>query len=238
MSKRSNSLILALDVEPKDAEGLIRDLKDRIDIFKIGGRLFTALGPQGIDAAHECGARVFLDLKFHDIPLTVAESCRNAARLGVWGLTMHASGGFAMMKEAQEALREESKILGIQKPLVFGVTVLTSFSHSDLKSVGIPSSPANQVKRLALLAKKSGLDGVVASGDEIGIIRKACGSKFLTAVPGIRFADGNKEDDQKRTMTPEKAVELGADYLIVGRPILEAEDKIQAVEKIKKVLRS
>lgn len=232
----AKGLILALDVEPDDAKDVIQNLQAHVDIFKIGGRLFTALGPQVVGWVHACGRKVFLDLKFHDIPLTVAETCRNAARMGVWGLTVHASGGFAMMKSAQDALREESKVLGLQKPLAFGVTVLTSFSHKDLKSVGISSSPGVQVKRLSLLAKKSGLDGVVASGNEIGIVSSACGPKFLTAIPGIRFAEEDKKDDQKRVMTPEKAAGLGADYLIVGRPILQAPDKIQAIKNIKKVI--
>ena len=228
-------LILALDVEPEDAKKSIRDLASHIEIFKIGGRLFTALGPQVIEWVHEAGRKVFLDLKFHDIPATVAGCVRYAARMKVWGLTVHASGGFDMMKEAQAAASEEARKLGINQPLIFGVTVLTSFSKSDLLSVGVSASPKNQVKRLAVLAQKAGLKGIVASGQEIETVRKCVGPTMFIGVPGIRPDEGNKKDDQKRIMTPEKAVVLGADYLIVGRPILEAPDRVQTILNIKKI---
>ena len=232
----NGKLILALDVEPEEAKKYINDLAPHIEIFKIGGRLFTALGPQVVRWARDAGGKVFLDLKFHDIPATVAGSVRYAVRMGVWGLTVHASGGFDMMKEAQAAARDEAQKLKVSKPIIFGVTVLTSFSKGDLFSVGVKASPRVQVQRLAALAKKAGLDAIVASGEEIAAVRKITGKKMLIGVPGIRPAEGRKKDDQKRIMTPEKAVALGADYLIVGRPILEASDKFKVVEQIKRVL--
>ena len=230
-------LILALDVEPEDARPTIRDLASHIGIFKIGSRLFTALGPQVVQWVHDAGRKVFLDLKFHDIPATVAGSVRYAARMGVWGLTVHASGGFAMMKEAQTAASEEARKLGTSKPLIFGVTVLTSFSKSDLLSVGVGRTPENQVKRLSALARKAGLDGIVASGREIKTVRKAVGPKMLIGVPGIRSPQRPVADDQKRIMTPERAAALGADYLIVGRPILEARDRVRTILNIKRAFR-
>ena len=187
----SKGLILALDVEPESAKSLIRDFKDTIDIFKIGNRLFTALGPSLIEWAHECGCKVFLDLKFHDIPLTVAESCRNAVRMKVWGLTIHSSGGFGMMKEAVRAVSLESKTLGISRPLIFGVTVLTSFSQSDLKSIGISASPLSQVKRLSALAKKSGLDGVVYFFTQVIKVKKTDTCDKLTLPVVAVMADGD-----------------------------------------------
>lgn len=226
-----NPIILALDVEPGEAKGLIAELKDSVDIIKIGGRLFTALGPQVIEWVHAAGRKVFLDLKFHDIPLTVSESCRNAARMKVWGLTIHASGGFDMMNAASRAVAEESQLLNITQPLIFGVTVLTSMSDSDLKDVGVESKAIDQVARLAALAKKSGISGVVCSGQEIETIRKACGNDFLVMTPGIRSAKDAK-GDQKRVMTPQRALELGANYLVVGRPILDAPNRAEAAKQI------
>ena len=226
-----NPLILALDVEPGQAMPIVAELKAYIEIFKIGSRLFTSMGPQIVEKIHEGGRKVFLDLKFHDIPATVAESCRNAARMGVWGLTIHASGGFAMMKEAQETVRKESAALKVPKPLIFGVTVLTSMSDPDLREIGVADSSLSQIRRLALLAEKSGLDGVVASGNEIQTVREICGKNFLVAVPGIRPKSA-AAGDQKRIMTPEKARSLGADYVIVGRPILESKDKVRQTKEI------
>lgn len=226
-----NPVILALDVDPGEAKAVLAELKDSVDIIKIGGRLFTALGPQVVDWVHASGKKVFLDLKFHDIPLTVAESCRNAARMKVWGLTIHASGGFAMMSEAARVISDEARSLKISKPLIFGVTVLTSLSDPELKEVGLPNKAIEQVALLAVLAKKSGLDGVVSSGQEIETIRKTCGSDFLVMTPGIRSAK-DAVGDQKRVMTPARAIQLGANYLVVGRPILEAKNKSQAAREI------
>ncbi len=234
---RERGLILALDVEPGVARKTIHALKDHIEIFKIGNRLFTAFGPQVVKWVHDAGRKVFLDLKFHDIPVTVAEACRNAARMKVWGLTIHTSGGFAMMREAQAAAADESRKLGVRKPLIFGVTVLTSLSKSDLKEAGVNASPQAQVKRLALLAQKAGLDALVASGQEIEMLRATVGQKMVLGIPGIRPADANKKDDQKRVMTPEKAMKLGANYVIVGRPILEAKNKAETIHQIMRAIK-
>lgn len=227
-----NPLIVALDVEPNEAKPLIKEIGRHVEIIKIGSRLFTAFGPKVIDWVHENGSKVFLDLKFHDISKTVSEACRNAVRMKVWGMTIHTSGGFNMMHESSKTVYEESKKLKIKKPLIFGITVLTSLSDSDLKEIGVKDKVIFQVKKLALLAKKAGLDGVVSSGNEIETIRKSCGKNFLIMTPGIRPASDAGKDDQKRVMTPAKAISFGADYLVVGRPILEAKDRLKAIEKI------
>ena len=229
----TNPVILALDVAPEEAKKLIAELKGSIGIFKIGSRLFTELGPQVVEWVHAAGRQVFLDLKFHDIPLTVSESCRNVARMGVWGFTIHASGGFAMMNEAANAVRDEAKKLGKAAPLVFGVTVLTSLSEPEIREIGFNRTPLEQVRHLAALAKKSGLDGVVSSGNELAAIRGTCGPDFLTVVPGIRAAsDARPGEDQKRVMTPKNAIAQGANYLVVGRPILQAKDRAAAAASI------
>ncbi len=229
---RENPLIVALDGEPEEAMSLVKELSPKVDIFKVGSRLFTAAGPNIVKEITKSGKKVFLDLKFYDIPLTVSESCRAAARLGVWGLTVHCSGGFAMMKQAVLATEEESKRLHVTKPNLFGVTVLTSMAEPDLKEIGIGDSPKTQVERLALLAKKALLNGIVCSGNEIELIRGALGKDFLLVVPGIRSSKAKVKEDQKRIMTPKDAIRLGADYLVVGRPILEAKNRASAAEEI------
>ena len=226
-------LIAALDVRQAEAEKIVRGLRRDVKIFKVGSRLFTEAGPASVGMVRRAGCRVFLDLKLHDIPATVAGACRNVVRLGVWGFTIHASGGFAMMKEAVLAVKDESRRLKIPRPLVFGVTVLTSFSKRDLKEAGCSRSVPGQVKHLARAAKAAGLDGVVASGHEIRPVRSACGKNFLIVVPGVRPAGpAGRRDDQNRVVTPGQAVRLGADYLVVGRPILEARDKRRAAREI------
>ncbi len=229
---KENPLIVALDVEPNELMPLVLELSPLVNIFKIGGRLFTAVGPSAVKEITKLGHKVFLDLKFHDIPLTVAESCRQAVRLGVWGITIHSSGGFGMMKEAVLATIEESKRLNVAKPNLFGVTVLTSMLEGDLKEIGVADSSSDQVKRLANLAKKAGLDGVVASGNEIELIRSSLGKDFLLVVPGIRQSQAEGKEDQKRVMTAKKAMNLGASFLVVGRPILQAKDRIKATKEI------
>ena len=229
-----NPLILALDVDAKDAKKIIEELKSSVEIFKIGGRLFTEIGPPIVREIQSQKRKVFLDLKFHDIPLTVAESCRNATRLGVWGLTIHVSGGFDMMKLAAETVQEESIKLGVKTPLIFGVTVLTSLSADDLREVGIARSPLKQVQRLALLAKKSGIDGVVASPNEIAAIRKVCQQNLLVMTPGIRSQKESGKDDQKRVMSAGQAMAAGANYLVVGRPILGAKNRAAAAQEFLK----
>ncbi|MBI2915621.1 MAG: orotidine-5'-phosphate decarboxylase [Elusimicrobia bacterium] len=233
----SNPLILALDVSGKETKKVLEELSLGIDIFKIGSRLFTEVGPDCVNWVNKRDKKVFLDLKFHDIPLTVSESCRNAARMGVWGFTMHASGGSAMMRQAADAVKDESERLGVSKPYLFAVTVLTSFSDGDLNETGVSGSALDQVQRLAILAKQCGMDGVVASGNEIEPIRKVCDENFLLVVPGIRFESDGKKDDQKRTISPKEAMRLGANYLVVGRPILNQKDRQSAAQKILQEIR-
>ena len=228
---RNKNFILALDLEPKAAANAVKKFRAHIEIFKIGSRLFTSEGPDMVRWVHKQGCKVFLDLKFHDIPKTVAEACRNAVRMRVWGLTVHCSGGFAMMREAVNALFLESERLSLLRPIVFGVTVLTSFAKQDLLEIGVPRSAKNQVCRLAHLAQKAGLDGVVASGNEVQLIRRALDKDFLIAVPGIR-SQADAKGDQKRTIGVRLARGYGANYIIVGRPILEAKEPVVILEKM------
>lgn len=229
-----NPLIVALDLDPRKALGAVKELSPHVEIFKIGNRLFTARGPECVQWAVSRRKKVFLDLKFHDIPNTVAESCRNAARLGVWGLTLHISGGTEMMRRAVESVRKEPRRIGQERPLLFGVTVLTSMDRAALKQVGVNFDPDKQVERLALLAMQSGLDGVVCSGREIETVRKKCGKKFLIAVPGLRPSHDSGRDDQKRTVTVGQARAFGADFFIVGRPVLESRNRVKSVQNILK----
>ncbi len=194
---------------------------------KVGKELFVAAGPAVVDRLQERGFEVFLDLKFHDIPNTVAGACRSAARLGVWMLNVHASGGEAMMRAAREA------IAGVARPpLLIGVTILTSLSLEDLKRMGFGGSVEENVVRLARLARASGLDGVVCSAQEAAAIRQATGADFTLVTPGIRLASSPK-DDQSRVVTPTEAVRLGADYLVIGRPIIQARDPAATLQEIR-----
>jgi orotidine-5'-phosphate decarboxylase len=177
------------------------------------------------------GQKVFLDLKFHDIPNTVAKAGEEATKHNVTMFNLHALGGFEMMRKTAEASRAVAKTAGIPKPLILAVTILTSMDEEAIKDVGIQGPIPEQVGRLASLAVKAGMDGVVASPQEIGIIRQKCGDKFLIVTPGIRMPS-SKPDDQKRTLTPKEAVAAGADYLVIGRPIKEAKDPLEAVQKI------
>jgi orotidine-5'-phosphate decarboxylase len=194
---------------------------------KVGKELFVASGPAVVEKLHERGFEVFLDLKFHDIPNTVAGAVRSAARLGVWMLNVHASGGEAMMRAAREALAGISR-----PPLLIGVTILTSLGDGDLARVGFAGTVAQNVERLARLAQSSTLDGVVCSAQEAGRIRAALGPDFVTVTPGIRLAAGAK-DDQARVVTPVDAVRLGAHYLVIGRPVTRALDPVAILESIR-----
>jgi orotidine-5'-phosphate decarboxylase len=177
------------------------------------------------------GQKVFLDLKYHDIPNTVAKAGEEATKLNVAMFNLHALGGFEMMKKTVEASRAMAKNLGIPKPIILAVTILTSMDEGALKEVGVQGPIIEEVGRLAFLASKAGVDGVIASPQEIGIIRERCGGKFLIVTPGIR-APSDKKDDQKRTLTPKEAISAGANYLVIGRPIKEAKDPLEAVQKI------
>lgn len=228
-----NKLIVALDVETApQARELFGALRDTAGMFKIGSQLFTAAGPQFVREIVATGSRVFLDLKFHDIPNTVAAAGREAARLGVSIFNVHAAGGSEMMKRTAEAVTEVSEREGLSRPLVIAVTVLTSADAATLTEVGVLEGPQEQVANLARLAERCGLDGVVASPQEVVMLRSTIEREgFVIVTPGVRPA-GAATHDQKRVMTPAEAVRAGADYLVVGRAILDARDPAAAAQKI------
>lgn len=225
-----SKIIFALDVnEFSDVEKWASLLATHVGMFKIGKQLYTACGPAAVRMIQKCGGEVFLDLKFHDIPNTVAMATLEGARLGVKLVNLHALGGYEMMARTMETLDKEFK--GDERSKVLAVTILTSSTEETLREVGIDHPVQDMVVRLAKLAKKAGIDGVVASPQEVSLIREACGEKFLIVTPGVRpsFAEVN---DQKRIMTPAEAVRAGADYLVIGRPISAAPDPVAAAEKI------
>ncbi|MFN7984448.1 MAG: orotidine-5'-phosphate decarboxylase [Vicinamibacterales bacterium] len=225
-------LLVALDVDTIDAARRLADsLRGTVGGFKIGNRLFTSYGPSFVEELVSRGDRVFLDLKFHDIPNTVAGAVAAATRLGVWMVNVHAGGGADMMRAAREAADTEAAKMSSAPPLVIGVTVLTSFSQEGLAATGISSPIPDQVRRLALLAQESGLDGVVASPQEISLIREACDPRFAIVTPGIRGADDAK-GDQNRTASASGALTAGASYIVVGRPIIAAPDPRAAAARI------
>ncbi len=225
-------LLVALDVDTvEEALALAERLGGAVGGFKIGSRLFTSRGPAFVERLVERGERVFLDLKFHDIPNTVAGAVTAAARLGVWMLNVHAAGGAAMMRAAKDAALEAAARAAKPPPLVIAVTVLTSFDPPTLATIGVTTSVADHVKRLAALTQAAGLDGVVASPHEIGLIREACGPDFSIVTPGIRGA-ADERGDQRRTLSAAEALAAGASYLVVGRPIIAAPDPRAAAERI------
>lgn len=226
-----NRVLVALDVDTaRQAVSLADTLRDAVGGIKIGSQLFTAAGPDIVRTLVSQGHRVFLDLKFHDIPNTVAGAIKSACGLGVWMVNVHASGGRPMMEAARRAADEHG---GGSRPLVIAVTVLTSLAASDLASIGLPHSPDDQVLRLAALALASGLDGVVASPRETAAIRKACGRDFVIVTPGIRGGGAQAAaDDQQRTLSPAEAIAAGSSYLVVGRPITGAKDPREAATRI------
>mgnify|MGYP002700329769 FL=1 len=216
-------IVVALDYPtPKQAIEMAKQLDPSKCRVKVGKELFTASGPVILEQLHKMDFDVFLDLKFHDIPNTCAGAVAAAAELGVWMVNVHASGGERMMNAAAEAIANKNN-----KPLLIAVTVLTSMEQSDLAGIGLDIQPRQQVERLAKLAKQSGMDGVVSSAQEIEMIKNLCGNDFLTVTPGIRPA-GSAAGDQRRIMTPQEAVNIGGDYLVIGRPITQAENPKQA----------
>jgi len=223
----SKRIIVALDVPDADAAlTLAARLDPKLCRVKVGKELFVAAGPDVVHRLQERGFEVFLDLKFHDIPNTVAGACRSAARLGVWMMNVHASGGEAMLRAAKEALAG-----GARPPLLIAVTVLTSLTDVDLKRLGRSQTVAQEVEQLARLARDCGLDGVVCSAQEATQLRKAIGAPFALVTPGIRLAS-DSGNDQARVVTPVDAVRMGADYLVIGRPITQASDPVAALKSI------
>ena len=228
-----NKLIIALDVETvNEARGLVSMLGARAGMFKVGSQLFTAGGADSVREIVRAGGRVFLDLKFHDIPNTVAAASREAVRLGVSLFNVHASGGSEMMRRAADATAETAEREGLARPKLIAVTVLTSADAATLREIGVANGVEEQVKMLARLAASSGLDGVVASPHEIAPVRSVVGEReFLIVTPGVRPAS-SAHDDQRRVMTPAEAVRAGADYLVAGRAILNAPDPLRAAEEM------
>ena len=230
----ADRLIVALDVESgARALELASQLRSVAGGFKIGTRLFTLEGPALVQRLVDTGTRVFLDLKFHDIPNTVAQAVESAVQTGAWMINVHASGGVPMMEAAARAGRETAARLNRPAPLLIAVTVLPSMDARTLQDIGVQRPLADQVIALARMTQAAGLHGVVASAQETPGIRAACGPGFVIVTPGIRGASaGNAMDDQSRTMGPGEAVKAGADYIVVGRPIIAATDPRQAAESI------
>ena len=228
-----NRLIVALDVETaSEAQRLVSALHGMVGMFKIGSQLFTAAGPALVREIVNSGEGVFLDLKFHDIPNTVAAAGVEATRLGVSIFNLHAAGGSEMMRRTANAVAECAAAEGLIRPLMIAVTVLTSADAGTLAEVGSDLDPEVLVQRLALLAEASGMDGVVASPREVGLVRSAVKKpEFIVVTPGVR-PTGSPLFDQKRVMTPREAILAGADYIVVGRPILEAPNPAQAAQQI------
>jgi orotidine-5'-phosphate decarboxylase len=229
-----DQLLVALDVDTAaEAERLTDQLAGVAGGFKVGSRLFTAEGPQCVRRLTDRGIRVFLDLKFHDIPNTVADSVAEATRLGVWMMTIHSAGGTAMMRAAAQAARDTASKAGIAPPRVVAITVLTSLDAAALRDLGISREVPAQVEAMAALAEQAGIDGVVASPLEIGVLRRRHGPHFLIVTPGIRGPESSgRADDQLRTLSAAEALQAGASYLVVGRPVIRAANPRAAAEQI------
>ncbi len=225
-------LIVALDVDDlEQATEFVRQLSGEVGMFKIGKQLFTHAGPQAVRQIQELGGEIFLDLKFHDIPNTVAKAAIEATRLGVKMFNVHASGSLEMMRLTAKEVARVCRQQKLRKPIMLAVTVLTSLNQDDLERVGVERKVADQVVRLALLTQEAAMDGVVASPHEVADIRAACGRRFVIVTPGIRPSD-SKRNDQQRVMTPQDAIRGGVDYIVVGRPIIEAKDPVAAARAI------
>jgi len=231
-TRASARIFVPLDTpDLEKAKAIAGHLKDLIGGVKIGKEFFTALGPAGVAEISALGMPLFTDLKFHDIPNTVAGAVRSAMRMRPTILNVHAAGGRAMMTAARDAAAEEAEKLGCSQPLVLAVTVLTSLDDQDLNDIGVNSTTLDQVKRLAVLTQESGLDGVVCSAAEIEALRQTCGPDFKLLTPGIR-PSWAAAGDQKRIVTPSDAVKRGADYLVIGRPITGDDDPAAAAKRI------
>lgn len=227
MSINDPKIIVALDYPSADeALSFVGRIRPELCKLKVGNELFTIAGPAFVRTLCEKGFKVFLDLKFHDIPNTVSRACESAAKLGVWLMNVHASGGAVMMSKAAETLARYQN-----RPHLIAVTVLTSMDREQLSGIGLDLEPAAQVERLAALAKASGLDGVVSSAREVEMIKRVCGKDFWCVTPGIRPASAAL-GDQKRVMTPGEAVKAGSDYLVIGRPVTQAPDPVEALHAI------
>jgi orotidine-5'-phosphate decarboxylase len=226
-------LALALDVDnDQEALAIVAELKDSVGVFKVGLQLFTAYGPDIVRRITGMGGRVFLDLKYHDIPNTVAKASAEAVKLGVSIFNVHSLGGLDMMKAAAESAGETAEKLNLPVPIVLAVTILTSMDEKSMrKELKIARTVQREVSHLARLAQRAGMHGVVASPQEIKTLRRAVRGEFVILAPGVRPAWADR-DDQKRIMTPGEAVKAGADFIVVGRPVLKASDRKAAVEKI------
>ncbi|NYA26040.1 orotidine-5'-phosphate decarboxylase [Haemophilus haemolyticus] len=229
----TSKIIVALDYETEsDALALVDQIDPNLCRLKVGKEMFTTLGMNFVKQLHQRNFDVFLDLKYHDIPNTVARAVRSAADLGVWMVDLHASGGLRMMEEAKRILEPYGK----DAPLLIAVTVLTSMEDLDLLQIGINASPMEQVLRLAHLTQRAGLDGVVCSPQEVEILRNACGEEFKLVTPGIR-PTGADFGDQRRVMTPTAAIRAGSDYLVIGRPITKADNPVEVLRSINASIR-
>ena len=227
MTSHLSPVIVALDfADEKQTLQFVRRLSPELCQIKIGKELFTATGRHLVEQLVNQGFKVFLDLKYHDIPNTVASACKIAAQMGVWMVDMHASGGQRMMEAAAEAVSQFQ-----QRPYLIGVTVLTSMTQTDLAQTGVDRSIDEQVMHLAKLSQQSGLDGVVCSAQEAVILRDQLGKEFLLVTPGIRL-NSKSEDDQRRIMTPKKALAAGSSYLVMGRPITRSADPVLLLQQI------
>jgi len=234
-SDARSRLIFALDMGDGIGETLqwVERLRDHIGVYKIGKEAFTHFGPEIVRRIQDLGGRVFLDLKFHDIPNTVAKAAEGAVRLGVAMFNVHAMGGREMMEKTVEAVERATRETGGEKPLILAVTVLTSLNDRDLSELGFQHTTKSLAAHLAAAAHRAGVGGVVASPQDIQSIRKACGPDFAVVTPGIRLGGGQVEkDDQKRIDTPRDAIGNGADYIVVGRPIRQAKDPVEAADRI------
>lgn len=231
-------LIIALDVDTKEkALAIVEKLKNYVRLFKVGFELFSSCGPEIVEEVSRKGCGVFLDLKYHDIPNTVSKAAASVTKLGTFMINVHALGGYDMMKKTADAVRVQAARLKIPKPKVIAVTILTSMDEIALKSVGIRESMGDEVLCLARLAQSAGLDGIVASPAEIKLLRVSLGREFLIVTPGVRPVWASA-GDQKRIATPKDAIADGADYIVVGRPVTDSLDMVEAVRKITEEIQS